>query len=413
MDSHSNHELNRRYFIRQSAAAWAGINLHLLATEPPSVKESSRDTLDPDIVRNLDLHRPSRLERLPSDFRARVGATHVAGKYHLTSKPFLLEGAEKLLELGTQLGKFWFTPGNIAGSYPFNHQWGKYKSLADLAQSDYFKQLFTLPFRTVILETHTPIEEGWIRPDLPASFYEKITHEFYEVTAYFYKTYRDRDLTIVLQHWEGDWLLRRRGGELWNPPPSDWPVRCRQMVQWLKARQEGVNRARREFGASVQCCVAHAAEVNRVTDLWNGIPTMTEHVLPQVELDLVSYSAYDGMKDRLTLWKCLAEIRRHAKTGPLFGNQAIYIGEVGIPENDQPERIVERLDEFMGVFLAAQVKYIVHWELYCNEFSRQADPATKTPVKNPALVRGFWLVKPDGSLSQSGQYFNHLWQKAK
>jgi hypothetical protein len=149
-----------------------------------------------------------------------------------------------------------------------------------------------------------------------------------------------------------------------------------------------------------------------VADLWSGIPTMTQHVLPGVELDLVSYSAYDGLRDPLTLWKCLAEIRKHCRTGALYGPEAIYAGEIGIPENDQPNRLAERWDEYLGVFLAAKVKYVVHWELYCNEFSSKLPLRPQRPVKDPAQLRGFWLVKPDGSLSRSGEYFRALWQRA-
>jgi hypothetical protein len=233
------------------------------------------------------------------------------------------------------------------------------------------------------------------------------------LTAYVYRTYRARNLTIILQHWEGDWMLRGRGGEKWDPPPDDWKPRCDAMVKWLAARQAGVTRARAEHGAKAKCVVAHAAEVNRVADLWKKIPTMTEQVLPHVELDLVSYSCYDGMSRPETLWKCLQEIRNHCKTGPLFGPCAVFVGEIGIPENDQPQRLSERWDEFMGVLLAAAVKYIVHWELYCNEFKNDLAKKPQPPITDPALMRGFWLVKPDGSLSESGKYFASLWKRGK
>ncbi len=77
------------------------------AGEPPNAGEPP---LSParreEMLRLIDAHRPSRLAKLPDGFNRRVGATHVAGKYHFTTKPFLLEGAARLLELGTRLGKF-------------------------------------------------------------------------------------------------------------------------------------------------------------------------------------------------------------------------------------------------------------------------------------------------------------------
>ena len=173
------------------------------------------------ILAKVAAHRPSRLATLPPGFRERVGATHVAGKYHLTETPFLLEGAEKLLELGTRLGKFWFIPDSIANSYPFNSQWGRSRTFVELAKADYFQRLFALPFATFILEAHAPVESRWLQP--------------------------------------------------------------------------GLTEARTELGRAARCRVAHAAEVNRVLDAWNGIPTMTRHVLPGVELDLVSSGSFTAM----------------------------------------------------------------------------------------------------------------------
>jgi hypothetical protein len=183
------------------------------------------------------------------------------------------------------------------------------------------------------------------------------------------------------------------------------------MQRWLAARQAGVTRARAAASTSAKCRVLHAAEVNRVVDAWQNIPTMTTHVLPGVELDLVSYSYYDAMKDPVTLWKAIEEIRKHARTTGPFGPRAVFLGEVGLPENEQIERITSRWDEFLGVALALDVPYVVHWELYCNELNPKLSPAPRPPVKNNDDVRGFFLVRPDGSLSESGKYLTELWRR--
>jgi hypothetical protein len=398
----------RRQFLRNLAAASTGCALpwNLLAAQGKAAAPE-----DERIREQIEAHRPSKLDKLPADFNARVGSAHVAGKYCLTQKPFLIEGAEKLLALGSRLGKFWFMPDNPAQSYPFHSQWGRYKNFVELAKSDYFQQLFALPFATVLLEAHTPTEAPWRKPDLPASFYQAVTQEFYDLTAHLYRTYRDRPITFVLQHWEGDWMLRG-AGQLWKPPPADWRLRCEAMTRWLAARQAGVTKARDESSRGAKCMVAHAAEVNRVADLWQNVPTMTEHVLPNVELDLVSYSAYDAMGSAVVLWKCIAEIRRHARTGPLFGKDAVFLGELGIPENEQTQRIAGRVDEWLGVMLAAGVKWFAYWELYCNEPATTPAPP-KAVLPDPKAMRGFWLVKPDGALSESGKFLAELWKRGR
>lgn len=398
--------MNRRLFLQQVVCVGA---VPAVVARQAAAAAAARPEADPALAQRIAEQRPSRQTRLPADFNSRVGATHVAGKYHLTAKPFLVEGAEKLIELGTRVGKFWFESDNPARSYPFNSRWGRYRSLTELAQADDFQRAFALPFTTIILEANSAAENGWKRPQ-PESFYQAVTQEYHDVTAHFYRQYRDRAVTFVLQHWEGDWLLRG-AGKSWNPPPANWAEPCGQMRQWLAARQAGVTRARAEFGAGARCRVAHAAEVNRVADIWKGLPTMTDRVLPGLELDLVSYSSYDALKDGVTLYQCLQEIRKHARTGPLFGPGAVYVGEIGIPENEQPARLVERWDEFLGAALAANALYVVHWELYCNELNPKIQPAPKPPITDPSQVRGFWLVKPDGSLSLSGNYLRDLWRK--
>jgi hypothetical protein len=382
----------------------APVALNLLARNDP---------LSDEIRQRIEQHRPSRLPELPSGLRDRIGASHVAGKYHLGSSPFLHEGAEKLLALGTRVGKFWFTPSGISASYPFRSDWAKYQNFVELSRSPYFQQLFDLPFSTIILEAHSPVEEGWQHPAQPDRFYEAVTREFQDLAAHLYRTCATRSVTFVLQHWEGDWMLRGGGGETWNPPPHDWRERCRAMARWLRARQAGVAKARAQFAADSKCLVAHAAEVNRVVDAERNIPTVTREVLPEVELDLVSYSCYDGMRDPLTLWKSIDEIRQHVKPSPLFRRQHVYIGEIGIPENDQPDKLTERWDQLMGACLAADVRYVVQWELYCNETKTNAAPHSDDPVIDPRSLRGFWLVKPDGSLSETGRYFVQLWERSR
>jgi len=400
--------MNRRAFLKiaVSSVAARGLLTQRALSQPALPSEEIQR------IRNqIEAHRPSGLKELPADFRGRVGAAHVAGKYHLTTKPFLIEGAEKLLELGTRLGKFWFMPNGAAHDYPFNSQWGKYGNFVELAKSEYFASLFAMPFSTIFLEAHSPVEERWRSSGNGPAFYERVTQEFYDLTAHLYQTCHNRPVTFILQHWEGDWFVRGRGGELWNPPPPDWRERCARMVKWLEARQRGVTKGRNEHGLHAKCRVAHATEVNRVIDFWNGVPTMIEHVLPEVEMDLVSYSAYDGLKDGVTLYRCIEEIRKYARTGPLFGPGAVCVGEIGRPENEGPERIVEHWDEWLGAAFAARALYVIHWELYCNEPTKVAKDAPQ-PLKDPAQLRGFWLVKPDGSLSQSGKYLVDLWKRS-
>ena len=412
---------SRREFIRQLslAALAAPVAVHTLRAGPAAAAISSEDQKLLDLI---NANGPSRLAQLPADFNARFGATHSDGKYFLTHEPFLIEGAEKLLNLGTRLGKFWFSLDATQHFYSFNSHWPECQNLVELAKTEYFQAVWEMPFQTLMLTTTTPSEKGWRHPNLGKDFYDRITKDYYELAAYLYERFRNRDITVILQNWEGDWMLRGIGKQ-WNPPDSDWQDRCEQMQRWIIARQAGVSRARAEFGAKSKCIVALCVEVNRVADAWKGIPTVTRNVLPGVEVDLVSYSAYDGINsgDPILFWKCLKEIREHIRTGPLFGPGALAVGEYGVAENDKhgrekperqaPARIRERYDQMLGVMLLLNVRYAAMWELYCNEFVGKPASPPPTPVTDPELLRGFWLVKPDGTLSVAGNYFHELWQR--
>jgi hypothetical protein len=47
------------------------------------------------------------------ELRDIVGVTHVDGKYHLTDKDFLNEGAEQILTLGSRVIKVWSTHNGL------------------------------------------------------------------------------------------------------------------------------------------------------------------------------------------------------------------------------------------------------------------------------------------------------------
>jgi hypothetical protein len=124
-------------------------------------------------------------------------------------------------------------------------------------------------------------------------------------------------------------------------------------------------------------------------------------------VDLISWSSYDGMSSPVKGWQGLELIRHYARPSPVFGKPVVYIGEVGKPEQGQTEeQIVSWWDQAMGVFFAQQVPWILHWELYCNEIVNKGAP--KQNVYRAEDLRGFWLIRPDGSLSFSAKYLKAL-----
>jgi hypothetical protein len=353
--------------------------------------------------------------RAAKDVRDVVGVTHVAGLYHLTDKDFLNEGADQILALGSRVIKVWFwagVKGRVPDSYPYNSQWPKVQSLVEGAQTPYFQDLFNKPFTTYILVTCSlGRDEAYWRKGITDQQKKDEQRQFYELAQHFLTQYRGTGKTFVLQHWEGDWLVR--GNYKGDEEPA--PAALANMIEWLNARQAGVNQARRELGQQ-GVRVYHAAEVNRVVQsMQTGFPNMVNKVLPHTKLDLISYSAWDAAtshySDPNVLRRALDFIAANAPDSADFGNRNVYVGEFGMPENVYSlDKIRVAIPNAVRTALDWGCPYIVYWELYCNELK---DPNAKPPFvgathASPAQVRGFWLIRPDGTKAWTWDYFHGL-----
>ena len=407
----------RREFLKKTLAA--GLGCSLLSTRANNAW--SADT--PDYLSTAEVIEASVRKAqpllggaLPPDFRDRLGATHYAGKYCLTDKPYLLEGCQALHDFGMGTCKLWFE--NSLPGYGFHSDWSALDPngrLIDIAKHPYFQEAFEFPFRTFVLEI-TNLRGPNKNLNDPNNSFEEEESQFEELTAYLYETYGDRDITFLLQQWEGDWLFRQSYASDWTLDSREAEKRAEIFRRWFAARQSGVLKARQRVAEGKKCRVLFAVEVNRVLDLHRGIPTLTSHVLPNMEVDLVSWSAYDGMGSVVDLWHGIETIRRYTKPTPFYGKPVVYVGEIGYPENQRGDLDLTRWwDERMGVFLAMDIPWIVHWELYCNEIT---DEAKQKPVPSDGMytaeeLRGFWLLRPDGSLGYAAEYFKTLLEKSQ
>lgn len=411
---------SRREFARSIGLAAVGATLlDRSAPAATAVSSSLSPASDMEILDRVNPARPLRGGRIPADLARRLGAAHVGGRYHFTSKPFLIEGAERVHQLGLGGIKLWFS--NVERGYTFNSDWNLPSAyrFVELAQHPYFASALALPFSVVALEIFAARRTAGTM-DLTDPEYDTAIDEaqMYELTRHLLRTYRDRAVTFLLQNWEGDWMLRGSARDGWMR--GDYP-RLEQRVagfcRWFDARQRGVERARAEV-TGTRCRVLHAVEVNRVFDLLKGIPTVTTHVLPHIRPDFISWSCYDGLntgarqagKSAVGIWRGLDLIQHHARTTQQdgTGRPAVYIGELGFPENvTTPEAAVQMMDGALGALIARGVPYLLYWELYCNE---RKDGTKPRPVASePAEeLRGFWLVRPDDRLGGVGEYLSRL-----
>lgn len=382
------------------------------------------------IIKKIESFQPLKGAKIPLNIKNRLGATHVAGKYYFSKEPYLIEGAQKLNELGYGVIKLWFRKNG--GGYPYNSTWdiSPNISLKELAQHPYWDNVFNMPFRTIALS----VDGAGIKTTDSSAAAEK--EEIYQLTKYLLEKYKDKDVTFIIHNWEGDWMLRggtgsyarwsRKPGELIKAVdgdrvtvtvPADSLNRINAMAKWFKARQDGINRARNEI-KNTKCKVYHAVEANKIYDSMDGIPGIINSVLPMIETDMVSWSSYDGLDATgLKLYKGIDYIKKYIRpTTYMKGKKVVFLGEIGIPEQRYEgltdyESVVKRWDAYLGVCEALQVPYIIQWELYCNEPKNEELRKLNT-VRTTDEMRGFWLIRPDGTLGFAGDYFNKVLKNA-
>jgi hypothetical protein len=361
------------------------------------------------------------LDQSSQSLADRLGCTHVSGTYNFTDKNFLDEGTDRILELGMRTVKLYLA--NPERHYPFNSDWPKeFRSPAEIAAHPYYRAVFEKPFRTYILTVFSIHREsgfGEYRDGFTDEEYAEEARQIEELATYFLRTYRRSDKTFIVQNWEGDWAIRGNTDRSVEADPSE--EAARGMVRCINARQEGVDRARKRAGRT-QAKVYHACEVNLVSFAIQGRRSVTNNVLPHTHCDLYSYSAYDTIglasndpaKGRAALREALDYIAAKAPDSEAFGEKNIYIGEFGWPQvvskkdpHASPEKNLNVIRTTVEVGLEWGCPYLVYWQIYDNEWLIEKGRPTNDEV------RGFYLIKPDGTKALAWDYFESLLKPQK
>jgi len=306
--------------------------------------------------------------------RSHLGICHVNGKYHFTEKPYLVEGGDVIGAIGSKAIKVWLIPDD--------------HDLMKLVQTEPYQKLFAMPFEVFALETQrfSYLDFRKITPeDLKAE-----ESAIYDLSKYLLEKYQGSGKTFILQNWEGDYYLHS-SMDLSGQISAET---FQKVALWFNARQDGLDRARKEK-IYKDVNVYHAAEVNHVITNMQGQPCLVNDVLPKTHCDLYSYSCYETQYDPRALAAALRYLRSKAPDSAAFGNYNVMLGEFGWAENQTPApEICAKIEDVVSVIVREKIPYAFYWQLYCNEWA-------KGEVKNPAAadLKGFWLVRPDRSIT--------------
>lgn len=359
-----------------------------------------------------------------------IGVSHLDGRYHFTDEPYLEEGANVVRELGSNVLKLWLDFPQWY--YHYNHDWAEdYDTKIDVALEPSFQRVFEMPFSTYVLKTtaNHRYPPNYFREGVDDWEAQQERERFEAITRHFLETYDGTGKTFVLQYREGDYWVVPEHDPARAPTDTAWEG----MRRWYRARQTGVRRGREAVDSDVT--VLHAAEPSIVLDAKQyGRSRVANEVLPEVELDMVSYSSYElGGQISGNAWlpsqnpqeqydeadtlvrETLSYIAdMHTPTGyadrVLSAEQEpVFLGEIGVPLQEVgEEQGMRTLRALLEPSLEWGVRWAIWWQVFDNELASGEDPDPEDVVTENEAVRGFHLVRPDGSRAPTWEYFRGL-----
>jgi hypothetical protein len=372
-----------------------------------------------------------------TDYSTLLGAANIDAAYYLNPNEDVLNDAQSQLDaVGSHTEKLELdqydlnnTWSSATSKYAWNSNWPAFNSsttLVSMAQMAPLTKAFSDPsISSYDLTTYSPNIPGggdgtgyWAKGMTTAQEQAETT-SFYNLTKYLMQTYSGTGKSFYLSNWEGD-------GALVDALPSGDTVpsatEVKGMIQWLNARQAGIDEARSQFATQdPDVKVYGTIEVNHVQaamqgDVYNGesgFATVTNDVLPYTTTDFVSYSSYDTQKNATGTYSyanAVAYVAAHLPVTAINGQntQSEYVGEFGLAENySGSAEVNSTINNVINTATADGMPLAFYWEVYSNELNS----GVTTPPGgdgNTSAVQGFYLVKPDGTPATAWSTYRYL-----
>ena len=316
-------------------------------------------------------------------FNLIVGTQAIGGRYHFTQDAPLLESAKKIAELGSGIMKFSISAQASFGKAKANVEGPNpgFKTLTEIARDEpAHRAVLDMPFTHFLLWAYpltTHGEAGMFKPDERDVEYR----EMYDLASHLLRTYSGSGKSFYIGHWEGDWHLRPH-----FDPKKPFPDHYKEnFIAWLKVRQQAIDDAKRDTPHQ-RVWLWHYTEVNLVEPFLEGGECLTNDILPEVDVDYVSYSCYDSLQKKIgnDLVTALNHIESKLRPKPAITGKRVFIGEYGFPARRYDPEVQNRKSvEAMIAAIDWGCPFALYWELYDNEGS-------------PEQPGGFWLIDESG-----------------
>ncbi|HYG35149.1 MAG TPA: DUF2341 domain-containing protein [Clostridia bacterium] len=304
------------------------------------------------------------------NFNVRIGTQIFAPKYHFTTNSSLVEAADLMREMGSDVIKFYVSK-NVS---PYGIKLpSSATSLTTLTRFEpSYRRVFDMPFRHYVLWAYcfsAPSDAYW-KNGISSGQAQSEYNEMYAFASYLLTTYNNSGKSFYLGHWEGDWYLLPNYDASVNPSTNT----IRGMIDWLNIRQKAIDDAMQKV-PHTNVAVYVYTEANRVRDAMVNGPANNQRVINAVvpgvtNLDFVSWSSYDGM-DLPTgvLWATLnyMETRMPTNKAAAIQGRRVFIGEYGWggTRDSKAQEPVTR--DYIRRLLPWSPRFILFWQMYDNE----------------------------------------------
>ncbi|OYY91800.1 MAG: hypothetical protein B7Y45_02215 [Sphingomonas sp. 28-66-16] len=306
-----------------------------------------------------------------------LGTQAFGGNHDFAKDSTLLDQAKAIRALGSNILKISLGKRQ-AGKYGFGDAAARARTELDyLKAARGLQQTLDLDFKYYQFWVQTFTDADWhhgVSKAAAKQYYDEI----YDLTAWLLKRYAGTGKVFMLGNWEGDWLLN--GGQGKDTPPT--PEAIKGMIDWLNIRQKAIDDAKAATphdGVEVY----HYVEVNLVKRALDGKPSVALSVLPATDVDLVSYSSYEAIKqspspDIDSIRQPLTQIVRYLegqlkpKAGLPFDHR-VFIGEYGYHADKTRPLTVEqqylKSRYVMQVAIELDLPFALIWQFYNNEYA--------------------------------------------
>jgi hypothetical protein len=307
------------------------------------------------------------------DYNFVLGTNSFPSNYHFSNDSSLIEQAKQTRALGSNIFKTSISEKRLKN---YGYKITDAKNIMDVIKliPDYDK-IFAMDFKYYFFWLHTATGIKW-KTGINEEQEKILYKEMFDFTSYILKKYNNTGKTFMIGNWEGDWLLHGEGNR--DTTPSKETVE--NMTKWLQIRQRAIADAKCK-SKSKNVSVYYYIEVNLALKGLTGGTCITRDILPNIDVDFVSYSSYEASKkkdyqaNKESLTKVLNYIEGQLK--PKEGlpfKRRVFIGEYGGQAfDDKPQTHLKQFDnvkDIMQISLEEDLPFTLHWQLYNNEYTK-------------------------------------------